>query len=333
MYNSYFLLFLSLILTSFFIIILSRIAKKIEFVDIPNARKIHEGRIPLVGGICIFLSLSTFLIISFEHNYDQIYIIMLSSSLILFVGIMDDLYSLNVFTRIISQVAACLPLVYYNIIIFDLDFIIIPNNLYFFSVIFTIFCVVVLTNAYNFIDGVDGFCALSSIVTLSILSFYFYEIEDNTFNFLIFLIFCILVFLFFNFGFFKNYKIFLGDSGSTFLGFFISWFYIYASQLDLISPVLVLWCLCLPAFDLFRVIILRLTSNQKIYKADRNHFHHILLSYTNNNFIALFIYIFIQIFLFLLGKFSILLFGSFVSLIFFILIFFSFLQFTKKLNY
>ena len=323
----------SIFVTFLFIIIFSKLATNINFVDVPNNRKIHQGKIPIVGGISIYLTIMFFIL--FFYSFSQVTnIIFFSSAIILILGLVDDIYGARPILRILIQSLASLPIILFGLIINDLGFYNFNGEFFFFSIIFTLFCILILTNAYNFIDGIDGCCALNAIISIFLLLINIFNSSNNfNYDFLIILLSALIIFFIFNIGFVKNKKIFLGDSGSTFLGFLIAWSFIHASENNLIDPVLVIWCLALPCFDLLRIIIFRISDKKQIHKPDRNHFHHILLRIFNNNiYLTLFILTIIIIFLYFLGLLTINYFGSKYSLLFYIISFLIFSVITNKLS-
>ena len=258
-----------------------RISHKINLVDKPNYRKMHNGNIPLIGGIIIYLN--TFI---FFFYYDSSYyfsIIFYTSVILLILGTLDDAIELGVTFRLISQLISCLIIIGSGLMIVNIgDYMLLPNiKIGILSITFTVFCVIGLTNAFNFIDGADGLCGglfLISLISLLIFTYFsntYYLIYDIKIIFI--LIISVILFLIFNLS--KQYKIFLGDSGSMILGFIISWFLILYTQVyETIHPVLALWCVTIPTFDIISVIIRRILRGKNPFRPDRRHIHHILLN-------------------------------------------------------
>jgi len=323
---------ISIFITLLFIIIFSKLATIINFVDIPNNRKIHQGKIPIVGGISIYLTLMFFILFfySFSHVTK---IIFFSSTVVLILGLVDDIYGARPILRILIQSLASLPIILFGLIINDLGFYNFNGEYFFFAILFTVFCILILTNAYNFVDGIDGCCALNAIISILLLIINIFNSTNNfNYNFLIILLSALIIFFIFNIGLVKNKKIFLGDSGSTFLGFLIAWSFIHASENNLINPVLVIWCIALPCFDLLRIVIFRIRYKKPIHIPDRNHFHHILLRIFNNIYLTLFILTIIILFLYFLGFLTINYFGSKYSLLIYVISFLIFSVITNKLS-
>ncbi len=143
---------------------------------------------------------------------------------------------------------------------------------------FTIFCVTGIINAFNMIDGLNGLCAAmicSALVGFIILT----GLDVINYAFIITLG-ALFGFLMYNLGAFGvKRRVFLGDNGSSFLGFFIAWSCIYLSSSDnnFFNPVNALWLVFIPLCDCIYVIFDRLSRKQKIFSAERNHLHHLLI--------------------------------------------------------
>ena len=218
MYNEIPIYFL---LTFFLLFVCAKIGYALNLVDLPNKRKIHLKPTAYTGGIAIIISL--LFALQVVDVFDKALSLILSISfLISLVGLIDDKFSLNTGGKLSLQI---IP-IFYLIIFENLTL----NNIgaynYFilelgsFSVPFTLLCVLFLTNAFNYFDGMDG---TLSFTTISVLAILYFLIPDQNFQlFLIMILIPIGIFLCFNFSLLKLPKIFLGDSGSLLLGFIIS---------------------------------------------------------------------------------------------------------------
>ena len=320
-------------LTIFFLLFFSKIAKYLKLIDYSDERKIHIGEIPLVGGLSIFLSIAISLF--FIKYADFIAIIILCSAIIVLVGAIDDAIKLGVVTRLITLLVLSLMLIGVGIKVYYLGSYDLFPDVYLgiFSILFTVIAVIGLTNALNFIDGIDGLCASLSIIAISSLGIIFY-IEDyySHTNIILTYLAALLAFLIFNLGLFNTKKIFLGDSGSMFLGFTISWFLIYFANISLepIHPVLVLWVVSIPIFDLVSVIFRRIIRGINPFKPDRRHIHHILIDHGISQKKSLFILIIIGLLDSFVGLSTYYFFNASYSLIVFI--FFSVIYFILTLR-
>ena len=256
--------------------------KKIGLVDRPNERKKHKGEIPLVGGICIFI---TFLVMQNFHPASTALII--ACSILLLVGIIDDYHNLTPKSRLLFQGMAA------SVLVIGGGFqILTVGNLFFnsvvlltgmVSIVFTIICIIGVVNAINMIDGAD--CLAGGIVAVSIVALLIVSGSQAEFNTalissLVFLLGAILAFLIFNSGVLgTGHKVFLGDSGSMFLGAILATYFILMSQGEnaQISPVTAGWFFGLPLIDSVSVMVRRLSNGKSPLRAGRDHLHHRLV--------------------------------------------------------
>ena len=310
------------IFLSFLILFLcAKIAYRFRLVDIPNQRKMHKTDVAFTGGIAISLIL---LLLNFLYDdfNNKLSLIISVAFLVSIVGFIDDKYHLNIGGKLSLQI---IP-IFYVVVFGDLVLKDIGNYDYFildlgnFSAPFTILSVLFLINSFNYFDGLDGTLGLNTISVLIIL--YFINTDLNNKLFLIKLIIPILLFLIFNFSIFNLPKLFLGDSGSLLLGFIVSFLLIYLSNISLIHPIILAWSIVLFVFEFISINLIRLKNNQNLFRAGKDHLHHIFLDKTKSLFLTNSIIVFLNLILFLIGYYSFLLINSFVSLILFLILFF-----------
>ena len=318
------LILLSAILTFIFIFIFIYLAPKLRLIDYPTSRKIHKGSIPLVGGIAIYLNLIIY--IYFFNQDSVIKFFIFNSFFILLIGLIDDIKNIGVIIRLIIQTIITLLIIGSGLYIIDIGdyYFFHPIKLYSFSIVLTTLSVIVLTNAINFIDGIDGLSAgvlLNAFISLIAFNLIFFNHADNTI--IIYISVSIFIFLIFNLSFFKLKKIFLGDSGSMTLGFILSWFLIYYSHPDqrFLHPVMVIWCIALPIYDLLSVVIRRLLRKINPFKPDRRHIHYLLLDAGLDQRIVFYILILISVFISGFGGIIYYLFGPSMTLLSFMILF------------
>lgn len=304
--------------------VLKFFSKKLNLIDKPNYRKKHIGNIPLIGGLIIYLNIlifSFFIDISNHMNT-----VLLTSIILILLGALDDAIELGVTFRLITQLICCLIVIGSGLEIKNIgNYVFLQNiEMGIISVLFTVFCVIGLTNSFNFIDGVDGLS--SGLALIAILSVIIISYLENTLvylidlDYLILLSLTILYFMFFNIT--KFNKIFLGDSGSMFLGFFISWILIMASQNEnqIIHPILTIWCVSLPVFDITSVVIRRSLRKINPFKPDRRHVHHILIEMGYGNFTTTLLILTLSIILNFFGILIFYLSGPFMALFSFLVL-------------
>lgn len=272
-------------ITGFSLIFLNRIAPKIGLLDLPGGRKQHEGNIPLIGGLGLFIGfLFTCLILPWPLSpYKPLFGCM---TLMLFLGLMDDLHELTPRLRLLGQLIIVLLGIFWgNVELQNLGDLFFTGNIHlttWISPIFTILAWLSFINASNMQDGLDGLAGTTNAIqiTILILLAFFGHIEADSALLTAFLA-SLLVFLYFNFPLPRNKrpaKIFMGDAGSLLLGFFTAWFAIRFSQYggNFPSPVTFLWITALPLFDFFAVTIGRIRRRLSPLKGDRCHLHHFL---------------------------------------------------------
>ncbi len=261
-----------------------KIAFKLGAVDYPKDRGVHTKPMPLAGGTAIVLGffITIVLFSSSITNLETKALagIIVGGILITVVGMLDDIYDLNPKTKLLFQVLAALLVVQTGSTI---QFITIPfvENMRIdfgvFSNIVTVLWIVGLTNAVNLIDGLDGLAAgVSSIASLCLMFLAIISGDSAAVILTAALAGSCLGFLPHNFS---PATIFMGDTGSTFLGFTLSVISIHGmlksyTLLTLIGMALVLG---LPIFDTSFAILRRLVNGKPVSQADRGHLHHKLL--------------------------------------------------------
>jgi UDP-GlcNAc:undecaprenyl-phosphate GlcNAc-1-phosphate transferase len=199
--------------------------------------------------------------------------------------LLDDLFGLSQISRLIIQSSASLGVILlsgeyitnigFNVLNWD-------GQLGSFGIIFTIFAVTGIINAFNMIDGINGLCSGVALVAFVCLSFLGADSTMSYGNLII--ISSLAGFLVYNLGLFgKKRSVFLGDNGSNFLGFLVAWSCITYSSTDvaLMSPVAALWLVAIPLWDCVGMIAGRFASGRAAFEADRNHIHHILFDRTS----------------------------------------------------
>src|SRR5436190_3093830 len=281
--------FFSLVLTFFIticcILLLRPLALRLDLIDTPDIRKQHQGNIPLIGGLAMLMGLLVGLLtlpISLQ-NYRSF---IAGSTLLVFVGMLDDFQELSPKSRFFAQIAAVLLMIFWgNVYIKHLGNLIFFKDIYlgyYTSLIVTLIAGLGIINAINMIDGIDRLAGTLVLVEL-ILLIYAANITQQFSALLILLLLasCVLGFICFNFPFFAraHAQIFMGDAGSMLLGFGLVWFLIELSQSKIrpITPVTMLWVMSIPLFDATAVMLHRLIKGQSMVFSDRQHGHHVLL--------------------------------------------------------
>jgi UDP-GlcNAc:undecaprenyl-phosphate/decaprenyl-phosphate GlcNAc-1-phosphate transferase len=294
--------------TFIFITALYPLAVNVGFTDKPCHRKQHKKPIPLIGGLAIYLTLlaSTFLT---NHPLPHQIAFVVAATILISVGLIDDYRGLGVKIRLIAQIAAGLIMTQVaDIKIDNLGDLLGFGELHlgFFASAFTVFAIVGGINAFNMVDGMDGLAGSLSLISIASLAGVSWISQDfNTFSFCLIFIAALIAFLSLNLRIFgrSNAKIFLGDSGSTLLGFTICWLAIGSSQGEqaLITPPTVLWIMALPLMDSVCIMLRRLRKGRSPFQPDREHLHHIFHVAGLSNNLILKILVFISLSLAVIG--------------------------------
>ena len=285
---------------------ISILFKRYGLVDKPDGiRKIHEGEISLGGGIALFLPVIIFLLFIFEGDLSFSYIPLLVivfyvSIIILLLGLYDDIKPLPFSARLIVQIfASWLVIILTDVHVVNLGNLLGFGNLYLseLGIPITIFMVVGVCNAFNMLDGMDGLVGIVIFVSVSAISFMaiFTGIGDKHLYLGSILL---LIFLAFNLGLFgRRWKIFLGDSGSMWIGFMMAWFLVILSKGEekIFQPVTALWFILLPLIDALSTFLTRLWNRKSMFYSDRTHIHHMLLDSGLNKWKVLLVFFIISI--------------------------------------
>ncbi len=268
--------------------ILRNYAKKYNIlVDIPDrSRKFHKRPTPMTGGLGILISLLISGKLYIDLNNLTGYIpeftfqLMVISIPLLVLFLIDDLKELKPIFRFLIQSLLSIYMimstgVYLESLgdLFGFGFI----NLGIFGIPFTVFCIVGIMNAFNMLDGINGLCSGCAMIALMLIGFYSGLIYDSM---LVLIIGSMIGFILFNLGMFgKKREVFLGDSGSNLIGFWVAWIAIYASQSEIynIQPVTMLWFVAIPLLDCIGLIFKRIRRGKSLSTAGRDHIHHKLM--------------------------------------------------------
>ncbi len=275
----------SFAVTLFFLWALKPIAIRLELVDNPGGRKRHLGQIPLIGGIAMFLGFA-FALLTLDISLAPYRGFIAACTLLIVVGVLDDLHELSARTRLYAQVGASFIMVFWSgVYLKSIGNVFATGNIAmgFLAIPFTVFSTVAAINAVNMVDGMDGVAGGLCLIEFCFISlFLFLSGHVHDIQLVGILISAVLAFLCLNFPWSKTKKarVFMGDSGSMLLGFTITWFLIKFSQSPYQSfhPVIILWILAVPVFDIITMTFRRLIRRQSPATATRDHIHHVLAS-------------------------------------------------------
>ncbi|HLQ82414.1 MAG TPA: MraY family glycosyltransferase [Pseudogracilibacillus sp.] len=253
------------------------LAIKFKFMDVPDYRKIHKNPTPRIGGLAIYLG---FLIglLYLQPSNEHMPAIIVGSLIIVITGALDDKYSIRPIVKLTGQTTGAGLLVLSGLVIDRVTLPIIGMvDLGFFGIILTLLWIVGITNAINLIDGLDGLA--TGVSTIALLSMFFMAIIQGQVvaaYLSIALVGSNLGFLYHNF---HPAKIYMGDTGSNFLGYMIAVISILGlfKNIALFSFIIPVTILAVPIFDTLFAIVRRAANQQKIMAPDNKHIHYQLL--------------------------------------------------------
>jgi len=259
-------------------------AQQFRLTDLAGKRASHSGSTPIFGGIAIFSGILFSLL--FWAELEEIQFLITSFLIVFFVGVIDDLLNLSPFKKLIGQIIAILVVIYLG----DLQI----DNMHgvlgvkglpeWISALFTVFVVIVITNGFNLIDGVDGLAGGVGVISASCFGFIAVMMGQSDMAIIAFsLAGALLAFLRYNFN---PAKIFMGDTGSLVVGMILSVLAINTIRYGLVTedfrlpnkgPLMAIVFLAIPLFDSLRVFVVRASKRKGPLRPGRDHIHHALL--------------------------------------------------------
>lgn len=273
---------ISLAVTLFALFSMRPVARRLGLVDRPDARKRHRGSVPLVGGLCFFLgTVAGLLYLGYIDRF--VASLLVPCALIVMTGAVDDLHNLSVRSRLIIQTCAAGMVIAASGVYLDHTGQIFGSHGLDLGVVgipITIVAVIGLINAFNMLDGIDGLAASLAMVSIgAIMLFSNVGLPVLGVTLLLQVLFASLIpYLCVNMGWPDGRKVFMGDAGSTLIGFLLAWSLVFLSHrgTERIDPVDALWCVALPVMDTLAVMLRRVRNGQSPFKPDRQHLHHLL---------------------------------------------------------
>src|SRR5437773_13281 len=257
------------------------LAIRLRITDKPGGRKQHIGEIPLVGGIAMFIGILVAAMAAVQPMGR--WTLLVPAALLVIVGVIDDRYHVGVSARLAAQICAALIMM-------------IGGGLYLrdvgdpfgtgllglgiFAIPVSVLVALSVINAFNFIDGIDGLAASMALIALTAGALAT-GLRASAVNVAAMACGAALGFLLFNFPAFRHryLRTFMGDAGSTLLGFIVVWFALSISQgADRsLSPVAALWFALMPLSDFFSCVVRRVARGKMPLHAGREHFHYVLM--------------------------------------------------------
>lgn len=265
-----------------------KIAKVRKLTDPPGPRKIHRQAIPTLGGIGIFAGFTFGFLMSIDSYMPGMNYFVVATMFLFFVGMKDDLITLDPKKRLFAEFIVAITLVYFTDIritsfhgLFG-----ITNIPLWLTYLTTIFIMVVIINSINLIDGIDGLAASVGIIASVTLGTWFWLSGNTGYTIMAAsLAGALIMFLRFNISTGKN-KIFMGDTGALLIGFILAAMTISFNEINAAgssfytlhsSPSISIAILIVPLFDTLRVFTIRILKGQSPFTADNRHIHHLML--------------------------------------------------------
>lgn len=296
-------------LTYFAIPSIIGIAREKHLFDEPNARSSHTVRTPSLGGIAIFAGMifSIVLWTPFKE-FGNLQYILCAFLIIFLIGAKDDISPMSPFKKVVAQVLAASILVYKsNIRLTSLyGFFGVDQQLgEGFYIILSLFVILVIVNAFNLIDGINGLAGSLGVLIAATLGCWFFLIDRVEFAIVAFAtVGAVIAFLKYNF---TPAKIFMGDTGSLLIGIIsaillvkfidINYYLEDANPYKFYAaPAVGVGIIIVPLFDTLRVFTTRILRGQSPFHADRRHIHHLLIDYGYTHIQATTLLVLINIF-------------------------------------
>ena len=265
-------------------LLLRPVAAKIGLLDHPAERKVHRKPVPLVGGAAIFVTLV--LVVLFATPYQSEALPLLAAcGLMLVTGMVDDVMELSPITRFLIQIIACCIMIFASgVVLTDFGSLMWNGVLYlgWLSVPITIFSALGVINAFNMMDGIDGLSSMIFMVAAAAMA-WLALLAGQSFNGAV-----LIIAVGATLGFFllnarlpwnKTARVFLGDSGSVFLGMLLAWQFIALGNGPdrAFAPMIAVWLLGIPLLDTTLLMVRRKLAGGSPLAADQHHLHHAFL--------------------------------------------------------
>lgn len=274
---------LPLLVTILFMLAMRPFARSVGLIDRPGGRKMHVGEIPVIGGLAMFAGFLVGSLYAYQ-SFEAYPYLVAGLALLVAVGMIDDRFDLPAAVRFIGQTCAALLMVGgANLVVTDIGQVFFGGTveLGWFSDLFTIAIVLTAINAFNMFDGSDGIAGSQALVGLVFMGFAcWFSGEMRLLPLIASMSGCLIGFLIFNWPSRRTSAVraFMGDAGSTMLGFLLAWLAVDLSQgpRAVFSPVVALWIFALPVYDLFSSMLRRMSRGLSPFHGDSDHIHHVL---------------------------------------------------------
>lgn len=278
--------------------VIIRIAQVKKLYDVPDKRKKHVQQVPTLGGLGIYAAIATVSLTFINtcglngseatNSLTSLPPIIAGFTIIFFIGMKDDMLNIAAWEKLTAQVIALFVLIVVGDVRLDgmQGMFSIGEISYLESILLSLFAGIVIINAFNLIDGIDGLAASLAMLGSFVFGIYFLFAFEWEYAVLAFIILgAIFPFFLYN-AFGTTNKIFMGDTGSLILGFAMTVLVFRFNEMNGMpevqphfsgGPAFSFSVIIIPMFDTLRVFVIRILRGSSPFKADRRHIHHILL--------------------------------------------------------
>lgn len=261
------------------------VARRLDFIDKPGGRKIHDEHVPVVGGLAMWVGFFIGSSLLPPEVRPSVTVSILGFMFVL-LGLLDDRFALSAVLRLGVQILGAFIMVWLGgLAVHYAGAPFGPEPVIFESWVATLLCLLLVAgamNAMNMVDGIDGLAGSLSLVGFGgVAVVAFLSGDAGVLAIAVTVAGAVLAFLTFNLplGFNRKLRTFMGDAGSMFIGFTLSWCLVALSQNpdSVVSPVTLLWFIAMPIYDMCSTAGGRLVNGLSPFHADTTHFHHALL--------------------------------------------------------
>ncbi len=306
--NIFIIIFVTFLASALLVPVAKKIAMHVGALDMPNERKVHKKPMPRMGGLAIFFAFMIGYML-YAQSTTQMLSILMAGFIIVMLGMIDDIKPIRARYKFLVQlICAGIVTFYGGVVLSEISglglYLKFPEPI---AQIITIFFIVSITNAINLIDGLDGLAAgVSSIyfATIAFIALILNKLSGLDVILSLIMLGSTLGFLLHNFN---PASIFMGDSGSLFLGFMIAVISLLGFKATTLTSLIIpLLILAIPIFDTVLAIFRRLLKGESIGTPDKEHFHHQLLKMKFSTRVTVLIIYFINILFALVSIFYVL---------------------------
>lgn len=314
------LLVIGAFLIGFILVVISvpsilRVAKAKKLYDNIGGRKIHTKVVPPLGGVAIFIGFILSSIIATDGlSFDSLKYIVAAVIVMFFIGLKDDLMDLSARKKLVIQFFAAVILVALgNVRLTNLQgiFGVFEIN-YFSSILLSIFAVLVIINAFNLVDGIDGLASGLAMLSATTFGAWFFLSGNYQYAIMSFALVGSLAGFFLYNVFGNSNKLFMGDTGSLIIGIILSALVVEFNELNLLdttkysvgaAPTVSFAIIIVPLIDVLRVMSIRIAQKRSPFSPDNNHVHHRLLGLVSSHLKVTLIIVFVNVLLIAIALF------------------------------